>query len=139
MRWFLDFSFFALFSFGFVVGVGFAGNPLVKSRQSNSLEGLNFPLKVNLDDSHVRRKIISGAKEVLIEKNEDGSYIFYEPLARLPYKGTGWVVIFHSDGKQPLALKQLKMEFNTEFRLFGMTMGRKNLRVITKRGKRMGN
>ena len=75
---------------------------------------------------------------MLIEKNEDGSYIFYEPLARLPYKGTGWVVIFHSDGKQPLALKQLKNGVQHGISTVWYDNGQKESQGNYKEGKKNG-
>ena len=50
--------------------------------------------KIDLDDPVVRKEIIAQATEVTIEEKDDSPSVFYEPLARSPYKGTGWVVIY---------------------------------------------
>ena len=59
---------------------------------------LSLHAQIDLDDPVVRKEIIAQATEVTSEKKRDGSLVFYEPLAKSPYKGTGWVVIYFDDG-----------------------------------------
>ena len=63
---------------------------------------------IDLDDSEVRKKIIAQAVEVTSERQADGTWVFYERHTRLPYKGTGWAVIYYDDGIRLEALIQLK-------------------------------
>ena len=87
--------------------VGDLSTNLNKSEQSND-ENKNVTLaKINLDDPKVRKAIIEQAVEVTSEKKSDGTFVIYEPLARSPYKGTGWVVTYYDDGSLQI-LCQLK-------------------------------
>ena len=63
---------------------------------------------IDLDDSEVRKKIIAQAVEVTSERQADDTWVFYERHTRLPYKGTGWAVIYYDDGIRLEALIQLK-------------------------------
>ena len=87
--------------------VGDLSTNLNKSEQSND-ENKNATLaKINLDDPKVRKAIIEQAVEVTSVKKSDGTFVIYEPLARSPYKGTGWVVEYYDNGSL-LDLCQLK-------------------------------
>ena len=38
----------------------------------------------------------------------DGTFVFYEPLKRSPYKGSGWVVVYFDDGIKINVLSKMK-------------------------------
>ena len=64
--------------------------------------------KIDLNDPALRKAIISQAVEVIPEEQADGTFLHYQPLARSPYKGTGWIVIYFDDGNRINVLMQFK-------------------------------
>ena len=64
--------------------------------------------QIDLDDPEVRKKVIAQAVEVTPKNQADGTWVFYERHTRLPYKGTGWAVIYYDDGIRLDALIQFK-------------------------------
>ena len=94
--------------------------------------------KIDLNDPALRKTIISQAVEVIPEKQADGTFLHYQPLARSPYKGTGWVVIYFDDGNRINSLMRFKDGKKAGLATFWHDNGQKKEESNWKDGKKDG-
>ena len=94
--------------------------------------------KVDLNDPAVRKNIISQAVEVLPKKQADGTFLYYQPLAVSPYKGTGWIKVYYDDGRKIHTLSQIKDGIDEGFETTWYENGQKMSEGKCKDGKKDG-